>query len=79
MSLEKEFEVAKLMHKCTFVKALLIKYYRDLQSTGATIPDFLQGSPNDLATKEIINLLDNKELFEKKYNEAYELLSCGLE
>lgn len=79
MSLEQEFEARKLLHKCKFIENMLIKFYQDLQNTGANIPWFLSGGAKDLARKRLIELLDDKELFEKKYNEAYELLSCGVE
>lgn len=79
MSLEQEFETRKFLHKCNFVKRMLIKFYEDLQGTGANIPSFLNGSNEDLATRRLVDILDDRELFERKYNEAYALLFCEVE
>lgn len=73
LSLEKEFEIYKLMHKTTILQAKLTAYYKVIQESGVTIPFFMQEPPEKKAEIEVVNLLgENPEAFEVLYKEAWE-------
>lgn len=75
LTLEKEFEFYKLssMYDVLFVR--MVQYYRDLQSTGITLPEFMVEAPDVLAKREMNNILANNDrthfynLYEKAYQE----------
>lgn len=75
LTLEREFEFWKLnhMHDVLFVR--MVQYYRDLQSTGVTLPEFMVESPDVLERREMNNILANNDrtyfynLYEKAYQE----------
>ena len=73
LSLEKEFEIYKLMHKTTILQAKLTAYYKVIQESGVTIPFFMQEPPGKKAEIEVVNLLgENPEAFEVLYKEAWD-------
>ena len=73
LSLEKEFEIYKLIHKTAILQAKLTVYYQTIQESGITIPFFMLESPEKKAEKEVQNLLcENPEAFEILYQEAWE-------
>lgn len=72
MSLEREFENYKFIHKSAIVEAALIKYYRDLQDTGIKLPDFMDESPTQKAQKALIEILNDKSKFNRMYNAVWE-------
>lgn len=51
VTLEKEFELYKWMHMTTILQAKITVYYRNLQESGVTIPEFMQTPPEKLAEK----------------------------
>lgn len=61
VTLEREFEEFKAMHKFSIVKASLISYYKTIQESGIKIPEFMQTSPEKMADVEIAKLLDIKD------------------
>lgn len=73
LSLEKEFEIYKLMHKTTILQAKLTAYYKVIQESGVMIPFFMQELPEKKAEIEVVNLLgENPEAFEVLYKKAWE-------
>lgn len=73
LSLEKEFEIYKLIHKITILEAKLTTYYRTIQETGIKIPFFMLESPERKANKEIEQLLDtDRDVFEALYQKAWD-------
>lgn len=57
LTIEKEFELFKQLHKTTILQAKITTYYRNLQSTGVTIPEFMTVLPEKLAEKEVLQLM----------------------
>ena len=73
LSLEKEFEIYKMIHKTSILEAKMINHFRDLQETGVQIPFFMQDSPEKRATNEVQNLLCRNPLaFESLYQGAWQ-------
>lgn len=73
LSLEKEFEIYKMVHKTTILQAMMINHFRDLQETGVQIPFFMTKSPEKRADEEIENLLyKNPMAFESLYLGAWQ-------
>lgn len=84
MDLEKEFELRKLQHKLAVLKAVITKFYEDLQDTNAVnLPDFIRDdTPEKLADKELDEIFYNsndKQRFEFLYNKAWEEVSESLD
>lgn len=59
MTLEREFQEYVALHKYSVLKAIMMKYYADLQGTNTIcIPDFLRDdTPEKLADNELRKLL----------------------
>lgn len=73
LSLEKEFEIYKMIHKATILQAKMTNHFRDLQETGVQIPFFMQDSPEKKAENEVQNLLCRNPLaFESLYQSAWQ-------
>ena len=49
LSLEKEFEIYKLLHKTTILQARITAYYQTIQESGIMIPFFMLESPDKKA------------------------------
>lgn len=80
ISLEREFEEFKALHKYTMVKAKLVQFYMDLEADKPQLPDFMRigQRPEDLADQDLRRLITSKnglQKFNKLYDEAYETLS----
>ena len=72
LTLEKEFELFKQLHKTTILQAKITTYYRNLQSTGITIPEFMTVPPEKLAEKEVLQLMCySPKTFESLYEHAW--------
>lgn len=72
LSLEKEFALFCQLHKTTILQAKITTYYRNLQNTGITIPDFMQVPPEKLAEKEVLQLMCySPKTFDKLYEHAW--------
>lgn len=79
LTIEKEFELFKHLHKTTILQAKITTHYRNLQNTGVTIPEFMTVPPEKLAEKEVLQLMcyspktfDN--LYERAWSEYAEYL-----
>lgn len=73
ITLEREFELYKQIHKATILQAKMTTYYENLQNTGITIPGFMQTPPEKLAEKAVLDLVcHSPKLFDKLYNRAWE-------
>ena len=68
-TLEEEFLNQVFVHKSSIVLGSLLKYYNDIASTGVTIPEFMDETPEEKAQEHYYKLLANKN----KFNEMYEL------
>ena len=72
ISLEKEFELYKQLHKTTILQAKITTYYRNLNETGIKIPEFMTVPPEKLAEKEVINLMCySPKTFDSLYEHAW--------
>ena len=72
LSLEKEFALFCQLHKTTILQAKITTYYRNLQSTGVTIPEFMTVPPEKLAEKEVLQLMCySPKTFDKLYEHAW--------
>ena len=72
MDLSKEFELYKQLHKTTILQAKITTYYRNLQNTGVTIPEFMTVPPEKLAEKEVLQLMCySPKTFYKLYEHAW--------
>jgi hypothetical protein len=72
LSLEKEFEIYKLLHKTTILQARITAYYQTIQESGIMIPFFMLESPEKKAELHVQSLLcENPEVFEILYKEAW--------
>ena len=72
LSLEKEFALYCQLHKTTILQAKITTYYRNLQSTGITIPEFMTVPPEKLAEKEVMQLMCySPKTFDKLYEHAW--------
>lgn len=72
ITLEKEFELFKQMHKTTILQAKITTYYKNLQETGVRIPEFMTVPAEKLAEKEVIQLLCySPKLFNTLYEHAW--------
>ena len=72
LSLESEFELFKQLHKTTILQAKITTYYRNLQNTGITIPEFMQVPPEKLAEKEVLQLMCySPKTFDSLYEHAW--------
>lgn len=69
LSLEKEFALFCQLHKTTILQAKITTYYKNLQSTGVTIPEFMTVPPEKLAEKEVLQLMCYSP---KTFNNLYE-------
>lgn len=67
LTLEREFELYKLIHKTSIVEAKLQCFYKDLINTGVTIPSFMNENAEDKAKKHLLELLDDKDKFNRTY------------
>lgn len=70
--LAKEFQQYVFIHKSAIVEAALIKYYRDLQDTGIQLPEFMCETPIQKAQKQLIEILNDKEKFNRMYECVWE-------
>ena len=79
LTLEKEFEFWKLSHMHDVLFVRMVQYYRDLQTTGVTLPEFMIDPPDVLATREMNNILANNDRthFYNLYEKAYQELAEG--
>lgn len=77
LTLEKEFQFFKLQHMYDILFIRITNYYRDLQTTGVCLPQFMVEKPEDLAKKELSNILadNNREYFYNLYEKAYQELA----
>ena len=72
LSLEKEFELYKQLHKTTILQAKITTYYRNLNETGIKIPEFMTVPPEKLAEKEVLQLMCySPKTFERLYEHAW--------
>ena len=72
LTIEKEFELFKQLHKTTILQAKITTNYRNLQNTGIKIPEFMTVPPEKLAEKEVINLMCySPKTFESLYEHAW--------
>ena len=72
MTIEKEFELFKHLHKTTILQAKITTYYRNLQNTGVTISEFMTVPPEKLAEKEVLQLMCySPKTFESLYEHAW--------
>ena len=73
-SLEKEFEIFKILHKTTVLQAKLTQFYKDFNETGITIPVFMQKDDAEEKAKAEVSMLltNNIEVFEELYNKAWQ-------
>ena len=67
LALEKEFNIYRDIHKMSIVEAKLMCFYRDMASTGVTIPNFMDKSIEEKAREHLFNLLNDREKFERTY------------
>lgn len=80
VTLEREFEEFKALHKYAIVKCKAVQYFRDIEDGMPTIPDFMRKgqTPEDLADKfmrQLLCLPDGGKTFNKLYETAYEELA----
>ena len=72
LTLEREFELFKQLHKTTILQAKITTYYRNLQETGIKIPEFMTVPPEKLAEKEVLQLMCySPKTFDKLYEHAW--------
>ena len=72
LTIEKEFELFKQLHKTTILQAKITTYYRNLQNTGIKIPEFMTVPPEKLAEKEVLQLMCySPKTFESLYEHAW--------
>jgi hypothetical protein len=71
-SLEQEFEEQVFIHKSTVVLGCLMKFYKDQQETGVSIPEFMDESIEEKAQKHYFKLLANNNKFNDVYNSCWE-------
>ena len=72
LTIEKEFELFKQLHKTTILQAKITTYYRNLQNTGVTIPEFMTVPPEKLAENEVLQLMCySPKTFDKLYEHAW--------
>ena len=72
LTIEKEFELFKHIHKTTILQAKITTYYKNLQSTGVTIPEFMTVPPEKLAEKEVLQLMCySPRTFDSLYEHAW--------
>lgn len=80
MTLEREFEEYKALHKYAIMKAMMMRYFKTLQQGEVNMPDFMRDdSPERLADRELKKLVVNdinkfNSLYEKAYEELAPLL-----
>lgn len=84
MKLEYEFEKYKALHKYSILKAMIMRYYQDLEAGLPQIPDFMRRgfTPEDMADIELRRLLcipDGGLLFNELYETAYKELAKDYE
>ena len=77
MSLEREFEEYKALHKYAIMKAMMMRYFRTLQQGEVNMPDFMRDdSPERLADRELKKLVVNDiNKFNSLYEKAYEAIA----
>ncbi len=71
-SLEQEFEEQVFIHKSSIVLGCLLKFYKDEQEIGVSIPEFLDKSPEEKAQEHYFKLLANNNKFNDIYNSCWE-------
>ena len=72
LSLEKEFALYCQLHKTTILQAKITTYYRNLQNTGVTIPEFMTVPPEKLAEKEVLQLMCySPKTFDNLYEQVW--------
>lgn len=81
MSLEREFEEFKALHKYAILKAMMMRYFETVQQGEVNMPDFMRDdTPEKLADKELRKLVVNDiNKFNSLYEKAYEELAPVLE
>ncbi len=75
MSLEQEFEEFKAIHKYSILKAVMMKYYSDLEEMReeTNMPDFMrEDTPEKLAEKSIKTLILGEDGI-NRFNYFYDL------
>ena len=70
-TLEHEFEERVFIHKSSLILASLLAYYKDINKTGVTIPEFLDLSPEEKAKMHYFKLLANKNEFNNIYEQCW--------
>lgn len=77
MSLEREFEEYKALHKYAIMKAMMMRYFRTIQQGEVNMPDFMRDdSPERLADRELKKLVVNDiNKFNSLYEKAYEAIA----
>ena len=79
ISLEEEFVQYRALHKYTVLKAMLIKYYQDLDNAQAIKSPV---SAEERATEEIRYLVmrdTNLKEFNRLYERAYQIIASNME
>lgn len=71
-TLEEEFIEQVFVHKSSIVLGSLLKFYNDIASTGVTIPDFMQASPEERAKQHYFELLADKNKFNEMYEQCWD-------
>jgi hypothetical protein len=79
LSLEKEFEIYKQIHKTTILQAKLTAYHQAKQESGIKIPFFMTKSPEKRAEEDVLELICKaphafNALYERAWNEYAECL-----
>ena len=79
LTLEKEFEIYKLMHKTTILQAKITAYYQAREGMGISIPFFMTKTPEQRAEEDVLDLMskapqDFEQLYERAWNEYAECL-----
>ena len=71
MSLEKEFEIYKLMHKTTILQAKITAYYETTQGE-IKLPCFMTKTPAKQAEEDVLELMcKNPDAFNSLYDRAW--------
>ena len=79
LSLEKEFEIYKEVHKIAILQAKLTAYHKSKQESGIRIPFFMTKSPEQRAEEDVLELMCKaphafEQLYERAWNEYAECL-----
>lgn len=71
-TLEQELEERIFVHKSSIILASLLTFYKDINSTGVTVPEFLDMSIEEKAQLHYFKILANKDEFNKIYEKCWE-------